>query len=231
MWLDAARRTVARLETLLYPAGRLAVLASLALLWQSFFWLPEVPLLTRAGFLLLTFLAAARPADALLVTAGLSALGGPLAGLTGAEVSRGSEALVLAFLVGWMARSLVLRQRVTEALGRLAAPVLILGVVIACSLVVTVLAAQLATEPASSYFPKAVTAVATHYQSWFHPQFAHWQAATLFLEGLLLLAASITLCGAHPQLPERLIRMVAVGAAAAAFLSCVRLGMSSSSWA
>lgn len=225
MWLDAARRTVARLETLLYPAGRLAVLASLAFLWQSFFWLSEVPLLTRAGFLLLTLLAAVRPADALLVTAALATLGGPLAALTGAEASRGAEALVLAFLVGWTARTLVLRQRPTDSLGRLAAPLLILGFVIVCSLVVTVLVVQQATEPAASYFSKLLAGIATQYLGWFDPQFTHWQTAALFLEGLLLLAATSTLCAAQPDLPRRIVRMVAAGAAAAGLLSFVRLAM------
>lgn len=183
MGLDAVRQAGDRLRRLAFPAGRLSLLLALGVLWQSFFWLSEVPLVTRAGFFLLTAFAHARPGEALLATAALATLGSPIAGLTGAEPTRGAEAIALVFLVGWLARTMVSGGSVTGPSGRLASPLLILGLLVVSSLFVTVLAVQRATEPAATYVPRIATALATHYLGWLDPLIGHWYVAAQFVEG------------------------------------------------
>lgn len=225
MGLDADRQAGDRLGRLAFPAGRLLLFVALGALWQSFFWLSEVPLVTRAGFFLLTAFAYARPGEALLVTAALATLGSPIAGLAGAEPTRGAEAIALAFLVGWLARMLVSRGSVATAAGRLAAPLLILGLLVVSSLFVTVLAVQRATEPAATYVSRIAAALATHYLGWLDPLIGHWYVAAQFVEGLLLCAAAMGLCRARPGFARQLVRMVVAGAAGAGLLSGLRLAM------
>ena len=97
------------------------VTALVIILAQSPLWLDAVPLTFKVIVVSVAVLSFFRPQDGLLVVAGLSAIG-LVAGRLIDSVARGSEPLVLAFLVGWFLgvwrprdrRELVVRRQVPD---------------------------------------------------------------------------------------------------------------------
>lgn len=227
MWSDRLGQGAARLWPVAGRAGRVLALCVAAVLWQSFFWLPEVSGTAKVLFAALTLAAFVRPAIALLVVAALATLGGPLAGLLGALPSRGPETLVLAFLVGWLLSTIVLHTSAVEDDDRLTPPLILLVVLVTLSLGVTLLA-PLLEEGAPAPWPylrHIAAAVPFSYLGEFDPAFGSLYQAALLGEGLLLLAAVRSLARRQPAVLPPLVRMLAAGAVAAALLSLVRLAM------
>lgn len=215
----------------LWPAaervGRVSTLCLVALLWQSFFWLPEVPGTTKGLFAALTLVSFVRPAIALLVLAALATLGGPLAGLLDAVPSRGPETLVLAFLVGWLLRAVVSHTPTVEDDDGLALPLLLLATVVVLSLGVTLLAPLLVEgSPAPGPYVRLIASTASFsYLGELDPALGSLYQAALLSEGLLLLAVVRSLARHQPAVLLPLVRMLAAGVLAAAALSLVRLAM------
>ena len=201
------------------------ILVGLVLPWQSFFWIDSVPALTKVGYAGLTVLSAWRPGDGLLVAAALAILGGPIAGLTGAIPNRGAESIILAFLVGWVVRATWRREPMLGRADHLGVVTAIFGVLVISSLVVTLLVEQTLWGPPGQYFNFMVPEFARHYLDALRISLGNLYATALLLEGGLLLLAVIVLSRREPGLPDRVTRMLVLGAVAAAVLSCVRLAM------
>ncbi|MEW5984239.1 MAG: O-antigen ligase family protein [Acidobacteriota bacterium] len=216
--LDWLSRVVAGCARTLVPAG--CILA-----WQSLFWIGEIPAWTKVGYVGLTLLSAARPADGLLAVAGLAILGGPLAGLTGAIPNRGPESIVLAFLTGWLARVIWRRERNVERPEGLSTLTMAFGALVVASLLVTEVVRQRSWGPPLGYGAFLFHELVRHYLDVVRPSLSAFYESGLLLEGGLLLMAAVALSRRAPDLPMRLLRMLVVSTAAAAVLSCVRLAM------
>lgn len=227
MWSDRLGRGAVRLWPVAGRMGRVLALFVVAVLWQSFFWLPEVSATAKGALAALTLVAFVRPVIALLVTAALATLGGTLAALLGAIPSRGPEALVLAFLAGWLLRAVVSNTPLVSDDDRVAAPLVLLATIVVLSLGVTV-ATPLLAEDAPAPWPYArqlVSAVSFSYLGELDPSLGSLYQAALLLEGLLLLAAVRAQAKRQPGALPPLVRMLAAGTIAAALLSLIRLAM------
>lgn len=227
MWSDRLGQGAPRFWPAAERAGLVVTLCVVAVLWQSFFWLPEVSGAAKGLFAALTLVAFVRPAIGLLVTAALATLGGPLAALLGGIASRGPEAVVLAFLAGWLLRTVVSRTPVFEDDDRLAPSLVLLFAVVVLSVGVALLAPLFAegAPPAGPYVWQLVVAVPLSYLGESDPALGSLYQAALLAEGLLLLGAVRSLARLQPAVLPPLVRMLAAGAVAAALLSLVRLAM------
>ncbi|MCX6538776.1 MAG: O-antigen ligase family protein [Acidobacteria bacterium] len=205
-------------------AGALA-LPVFGLLWQSFFWLDRVPIVTKVAYAGLTVLSAMRPTYGLLVIAALATLGGPIGDLAGAPHERTTEALVLTFLVGWLARTVVRRESILDKGDSLSAPIALFALTVSASLVVTSAAVQSATAPPWQYIRLATDLLAHDYFGGTYYETHNWYHAALLVEGGLLVAAVLQLARRRPDLQIAVARMLAVGITSAAVLSLVRLAM------
>ena len=205
-------------------AGALA-LPIVGLLWQSFFWLDRVPPVAKAAYAGLSLLSAIRPAHGLLVIAALATLGGPLADLISAPRERMAEALLLTFLIGWLARTVVRRESILDPDDSLSAPIALFTLAVSASLVVTSAAVQSATAPPWQYIRLAANLLAHDYFGGPYYETHNWYQASLLVEGGLLVAAVLQLTRRRPALQAAVARMLALGIVAAAVLSLVRLGM------
>ena len=104
------------------------VTALVIILAQSPLWLDAVPLTFKVIVVSVAVLSFFRPQDGLLVVAGLSAIG-LVAGRLIDSVARGSEPLVLAFLVGWFLGVWRPRDRRQWSFTSLHLPVVLFGLV------------------------------------------------------------------------------------------------------
>ena len=211
------------------PATRARVLALLALvavstLFASAWMGPEVTWRTQvflAGVLVLSLV---RPADGLLVVAAFAPLQiGAVIVLTRNPLPRMAEAIVLAFLAGWLLRRVVSKHTTPIRAPQLAAPLWIFGAVVLASLAV-----ELLVIPAPGNLWPGLVEIArtltTQYVS--NPGFDPdaLPAAALLMEGLGLVAAILVLSETRPALPRQLLRIGAITAVACASLSLFRLG-------
>ena len=130
-WLD---RKLSALSLL----GRIVLALLVFTVAQSFFWASHVPLVVKLGVGIIGCLAYVRPGEALLVVAGLT----PLARMFGARIlteispARVTEAIVLAFLAGWLIRRLHPVERATPVPAAVRTPALLFGVTVAASCLV-----------------------------------------------------------------------------------------------
>jgi O-antigen ligase len=194
------------------------------LLWQSFFWLDQVPAATKLGYAGLTALSALRPAYGLLAVVALATLGAPIAGLAGGPRERMAEAIVLTFLVGWLVHTVVRRKSALDMDDSLAAPIALFVVAVFASLVVVSAAVQSATAPPWQYIRLAASLLAHDYFGGTCYETHNWYQAAFLVEGGLLAAAALQLLRRRSDLQTALARMLALGIASAAALSLVRLG-------
>ena len=108
---------------------------------QSFFWADHVPLVLKLGVGAIGCLAYARPSDALLIVAGLAPImrmfGTRI--LTDAYPARTTEAIVLAFLAGWLLGRLQLIRTTSTAPSTVRLPALLFGTTVAASCAVQLL--------------------------------------------------------------------------------------------
>jgi len=204
--------------------GALA-LSIFGVLWQSFFWLEHVPIISKAAYAGLTLLSALRPEYGLLVVAALATLGGPIADLVGTPYGHMAEVLVLPFLVGWLAQAVVRRESILDKDDTLSAPIALFALAVFASLVVMSAAVQSATAPPWQYLRLATGLLARQYSSGTYYETHNWHQAALLVEGGLLVVAVLRVTGRRPDLQVAVARMIAVGIGAAGVLSLARLGM------
>ncbi len=114
--------------------GRLFLLGLFLLPAQSLLWAADVPVVIKFAALAVVLLTTVRPVDGLLVVAALAPLG-IMFSRTLQSPARGSEALVLAFLVGWLLSTLRSSDRHTTRLGTLSVPLALFGVMVVSSCV------------------------------------------------------------------------------------------------
>lgn len=207
--------------------GRAVALLALALLAALPAWsyvAAETVPASRAIVLAAFAASALFPASALLACAGLLPLSGPLSAIVGSTTLFGlGEPVVLACLAGWLLRSAVWPGPPPAASIRaLRRPALVLAVVVAASGIVEMFVVQ----PAVDYpWPFACAAFRFLRTDFFSDRgtFGALTNAALFLEGLGLFAAAVTLIGRNLALGRRLLAMAACGAAGVAAHSVVRL--------
>ncbi|SVA22980.1 uncharacterized protein METZ01_LOCUS75834, partial [marine metagenome] len=205
---------------------------------QSFFWADHVPLVLKLGVGAIGCLAYARPSDALLIVAGLAPImrmfGTRI--LTDAYPARTTEAIVLAFLAGWLLGRLQLIRTTSTAPSTVRLPALLFGTTVAASCAVQLIALQISKDNPWSFINFFAEYLATAYLTAPIADLRPWvgtlsgyefivSAATI-LEGIGLFLAVITLCRGDSTLARRLGRMVVVGAVGVSALSIVELSTS-----
>ena len=216
-------------------AGRAVLAAFLIVLVQSLFWDADVPLVLKLGIAALTILACARPAEALLVVAGLTPLGQMFSTRLWPEAfpARITEAIVLAFLAGWQIYRLrtIREGRPLSFLARV--PMLLFETTVAMSVLVHVTALQVWKDYPSEFIGQFAEYLATAYLTAPIPDMRPWlgglagygflPSAALMMEGVGLCFAAMTLIRSCPRLPRRLAGMIVAGAVGAGALSVVQV--------
>jgi O-antigen ligase len=173
-----------------------------------------------AGFCIL---AIARPDAALLVTTALLGFGIILAHLADVPPLRVTEVLVIATLAGCFVRALARDSPIRRALtGRLSIPVVLLAMVAIASTAVWLRVDQFESEYASTYILKLFR-FASH--DYFVQPRDFWLVVSTaaVLEGLALYVVAASCCQVDPTFSARALRMLALGGAALAVMSVVRL--------
>ena len=204
---------------------------------QSFFWAGHVPLVLKLGVGAVGCLAYARPSDALLIVAGLAPImrmfGTRI--LTDAYPARMTEAIVLAFLAGWLLGRLRPSRTTSPAPSSVRLPALLFCTTVAASCAVQLIALQISKDNPWSFINFFAEYLATAYLTAPIPDLRPWVgmlsgyefiiSAAMILEGIGLFLAVITLCREDSTLARRLGRMVVVGAVGVATLSIVELSI------
>lgn len=214
---------ILRAESLAPRLLALAALAPVSTVFASAFQGPDVTWRTQALLAAVGIFSAIRPAGGLLAAAALAPLHWYLVSvLTFNPLLRLAEAIVLAFLTGWLIRRVCSNETRPLQLGRLGPPMWLFGTVVVASLAVDLLATPLPGES----WPDAGNTLrmfATSYLNGrgFEPN--QPRAAGMLLEGLLIVAAVVSLSATRPKLPRQLLHVATVTAAACAILSLYQL--------
>jgi O-antigen ligase len=204
-------------------AAVLALLACLAAFPLSSLAATDAGLMARLIVLGLIGLAAARPAGALLVCAGLATLGRPVGSALGAPFGLG-EPLVLAFMVGWLLHEAVRPRRSGPAAAEVVTPALLFAATVTASLVVPLFhPPSVAGGPLLSL--SGVWTFVTREYFADRSRFQTITAGLLLLEGIGLFVAVVTLARRFDSLAERVARMVAACGTGVAALNVVWLLM------
>ena len=151
-----------------------------------------------------------RPHNSLLLLAALAPLGSvwvPLLGVLGVRM-RGAEALVLAFLAGALLRGWTLHRFRSVPSNRLQIAALVFGLIVSLSCIRQLWVSSAGTRGLLDY-------VTQHYLTFFGGFGVIFDAMSL-LEGLALLLYTSHYCQTQTDLAWRLVRMLIVGASAAA---------------
>lgn len=214
--------------------GRIVLALLVFSVAQSFFWAGHVPLVLKLGVGAVGCLAFVRPAEALLVVAGLT----PLARMFGTRIlteaypARVTEAIVLAFLAGWLLRGLRL-DRAAPMPATIRTPTLLLGVTVAASCMVHLTVLQVWKDYPWEFVKFFAEYLATAYLTALILDLRPWAgilsgygfivSAAIVLEGLALLLAVVALTRDDSTLVRRLAHIVVAGAVGAAALSIVQV--------
>jgi hypothetical protein len=200
-------------------AGALLAVVLLILLygaWRSAAWHPWVRVLL-AG---MVALAAARPRDALLIVAGLSALAAVGSAVTHAPYSL-REAAVLSAFTGWALRIAAVRRESPLLPADLAGPVCCLLVVIVASALVELWGQRELLGPSEF---RAFVSNSIGYGLLVDRQGIRGLSATVwYLEGIGLFAATVAASERDRLFAGRVAIMLALGATAAATLNVLRI--------
>ena len=245
----ALRRPSGSAVDRLYDGGRSggAIIAAVAVfvLFQSFFWASHVPLTLKIGALAVALISAWRPADGLLVVAGLTPFGLMLTSrVFSANPGRITEAIVMAFLAGYAVRAvtdrLVRRGQARDdgsaadrrgVPAQLLVPAVLFCVVTLASCVVHYGFVQVWHDRPRLFFVRFVEFVVLGYhgdRGNYDPLAAdagfRFFAFGLFtIQSVALCFIACHLCLKTPAVVPRLLRMVVAGAVGAAVLSFVAL--------
>ena len=196
------------------------VTALVIILAQSPLWLDAVPLTFKVFVVSVAVLSFFRPQDGLLVVAGLSAIG-LVAGRLIDSVARGSETLVLAFLVGWFLSVWRPRDRRQWSFTSLHLPVVLFGLVVLASLIEQLWFLQIQTSFPEPFLEDLWRYVSRDYLLGPMMGFSMMRHALLLIEGLGLMMAVIAISRTNDAFVPRLVRMTLAGAMGAALINVV----------
>ncbi len=197
-----------------------AALVALALLPVHGFLSAETALAARLAVLGLLAITLLRPEDGLLAGAPFFILAVPLARALDATQPMG-EALLLAFLAGWLLHGIVRPGRpLAAAARRTVMPALILAAVVAASMMTLLFVNQVSEDYPWPFVGRVFRSLATDYLTGNgYPGLA---PGALMLESIGLFAAVIALSRRRPALPIGVVRLLAVAGIALAILDIER---------
>ncbi|MQG69940.1 MAG: hypothetical protein FI707_14270, partial [SAR202 cluster bacterium] len=207
------------------------------LILQSFLTANHVPIVLKLTVGLVGAVAFVRPVSGLLIIAGLVPLGHVLTTRIWPEAypANATEALVLAFLAGWLLHGLRRGDSAPRLDNRLRMPALLFGAVVVASLVVQVAVLQVWKDYPWPFILQIVTHLTRDYFTAVIADARPWAGdlsgfgvihnSLLMLEGLALFLCVTAAVREDQTLARRLIRMIVAGAVGAATLSIVQLGM------
>ena len=208
---------------LISSGARLSLLGLFLIPAQSLLWAVDVPIVLKLAGVGVATLAFLRPADGLVIVAALAPLGVMFSRVLDSP-ARGSEALVLAFLAGWLVRTCLPKGRRTSVGGNLSVPVLLFGVVVVTSCVEQLAFLQFQRDYPWPFLQALSVFLARDYL--LGPgDFGFVQTALRLLEGLGLFVCVVSICRADRTLVPRLTRALVAGAVGAALLSVTYVAM------
>jgi hypothetical protein len=200
--------------------ARLCLLALVLAALHSFAYVTWVPRWLQIAVAVVPgLLTLWRPLEGLQLIAAFIPLVGVIGLRFGAPVLPFAEAMALSAIAGALARSL---WKPLEAPCVTRAPLWLFGLTIAASLVVALAVLQMQTD-APGPFIESFARWLTH--GYFTERKVTVTAAALLLEGLGLFWVAAAVCAAHRDATVRLVRMVVLGASAAALLNMVRVAI------
>ncbi len=207
-------------------AGRALQLAAVILLAQSLFWTARVPFVLKLATAALGVLAYARPGEALLVVIGLLPFTYVLTTrVWDAHPLALAEALVLAFLAGYLTRSWRWRDTGRIRPDALSTPAWVLALVLLASCAVQATVVRVWHDYPLAYAWTFLTYLARDYlttvpdgRPWVQGQ-SFVTVPALLLEGAGLLLAVRALCRARPGFDGRVLRVLVLAGAGAAVLT------------
>ena len=204
-------------------SARLLLLGSFLIPAQSLLWAADVPIFLKLAGVGVATLAFLRPADGLLMVAALAPLGVMFSRLLDSP-ARGSEALVLAFLVGWLLSTLRPKGDRRSEGGNLSVPILLFSVVVVTSCLERLVFLQFQRDYPWPFLQALSIFFARDYL--LGPGgFGFVQTALRLLEGLALFVCAVSMCRADKAMVPRLTRALVAGAVGAALLSVAHVAM------
>ena len=169
-------------------------------------------------------LAFVRPPEALLLVAGLAPLGVLYTRLWHSSPTRGSEALVLAFLAGWFLRTWRPTKHQAGPGDNLSTPALLFGAVVVVTCAVQLVMWQVWSDYPWPFTQRVSLFLARDYL--LGPgSFGFLATAALLLEGPALFLAVVLICRQDGTFAPRLTRVVVAGAVGAALLNFAYVAM------
>ena len=231
---DLAARAGERLYAWGSPGGSVLLAALTLVLFQSIFWTAHVPWLLKVGIAAVAVVTVVSPPSGLLVVAGLSPLGYRLTThVAGAYPARITEAIALAFFAGYAVWSV--RRRFSRpgppsdppAAPSLRTPVVLFSVAAVASCVVHYHYMQIWQDHPGAFLQRLLEFVVRGY----HDDLGNYDPLasdaglrfvymTAFaIEGAVLFLAAYLWSARDRVFAQRLVRMIVVGAAAAAALN------------
>lgn len=206
--------------------GWALTIALVILLIQSTFWDARVPWALKLAVAAVAVLSAWRPADGLLVVAGLVPFGHVLVtSVWQAYPFALAEALVLAFLAGYLWRQRPGALEASAPRDHLAVPSRLFALVVLASCLVQFAVLQVWHDYPLQYAASFIDYLATGYlttvldpRPWVDGRGFVWTAAML-LEGVALLRCASALCRRQPALARRLTTVMIAAGVGVAVLS------------
>lgn len=200
-------------------AVRTALGALALLLFQTIFWIPDVPLSMRGAFAAYAVFCWLSPRQALLAVAALAPLSLIVSGPFGLGSVRAGEAIVLAFLAGCL-----LQRRRASAFdnvpGLLPGALFIVTIIASCAVSLAVERYYWAGPP--SFLQASVQYLARGYLGR-AGEFHVIPVALLLIEGMGLLAVIPSVCAADRRWTRQLLRMLVIGGVGGAAASMLRI--------
>jgi len=225
--VQGARVTAgARISGVFRAVVWLTQLALVLLLLQSSFWSGQVPWSLKLVVGGTAILAAFRPADALLVVAGLVPLGYAMVTRIWNAYPFGlSEALALAFLAGYLWHRRPGAAACSPAGDRLTLPAYLLGLIVVASCLVQIAVLQFRHDYPLPYARDFIRFLATGYLT----TVPDWRPSVdgrgfvttgaVLIEGVALMLCARTLCRRQPALARRLTTVVVAAGVGVAALT------------
>ena len=210
-------RVLSRISRTMNVSGVLILLGFFFIPAQSLLWAENVPVSMQVLGVTVLAVTFFRPTDGLLIVAALGPLGVTLGRILGSP-ARGSEALILAFLAGWLLRSFRRIDGTKRELGNLFVPVLLFGFVVVTSGIEQLIVLQVQRDYPWPFLQALSVFFARDYL--LGPGgFGFVQTALRLLEGLALFVCTASICRADRTIAPRVIRALIAGGVGAALLS------------
>lgn len=218
------------LRSHLVKIGRALPLAIVVLLIQSLFWTDRVPLVFKIATGALAVLAFMRPGEALLVVAGLVPFGHALTTrVWDAYPLALAEAMVLAFLAGYLTRTWRPGDTARTQPDPLSTPARLFALVVLASCAVQFVVVRVWHDYPLAYSATFLAYLARDYVTTV-PDPRPWveghgfvTTAALLIEGVALLLVVRRLCQEQPGLARRVTRVVVLAGAGAAVINLLEV--------